>query len=136
MTDLDFKCDMTVRDYEIDMQGIVHHSVYINYLEHCRNTYVKTLGVDVHEYHNQGYDLVITSLEQNYKLPLRSGEHFYVTASMRREGRLKIVFDQEIRRKADDSLVLSATVISVCVNAQTGRPCMPEMLEQSLSIKN
>lgn len=129
MEQVDYKIYMQVRDYEIDMQGIVHHSVYINYLEHCRNTYVLNLGVDVHKYHEMGYDLVIVNLSQDYKSPLRPGDEFYVTAQIARDGKLKIVFEQEIRKKADDSLILTAKVVSICVNNKNGRPCMPEMLE-------
>ncbi|MCK4869480.1 MAG: acyl-CoA thioesterase [Gammaproteobacteria bacterium] len=125
----DYRCLLEVRDYEIDMQGIVHHSVYINYLEYCRNVYVRTLGVDIHEYHSMGYDLVIMSLEQNYKAPLHPGDKFYVTVRMSREGRLKIIFDQEIRLEKNDSLVLAAKAVSICVNAKTGKPCMPDVLE-------
>ena len=129
MDHFDYKCKLSVRDYEIDMQGIVHHSVYINYLEHCRNTYVLNLGVDIHTYHEMGYDLVVVHLAQDYKSPLRPGDEFYVTARMKREGKLKIIFDQEIRRAVDDSLILNAKVIVVCLNNKTGRPCMPDMLE-------
>lgn len=129
----DYKCYLKVRDYEIDMQGIVHHSVYINYLEHCRNTYVSTLGIDVHKYHELGYDLVIVHISQDYKSPLRPNDEFYVTAKMSRDGKLRIVFDQEIRRVVDDILVLKANVVSVCLNTKTGRPCMPDMLEGILT---
>jgi len=128
----DYHCELEVRDYEIDMQGIVHHSVYMNYLEHCRNGYVKTLGIDIHQYHKMGYDFVIASIEMNYKSPLFPGEQFIVTAKMRREGQLKIVFHQEIRRVIDNTLILTAKAVSVCINANTKRPCMPETLEDLL----
>ena len=132
MAQYDYKCDFMVRDYEIDMQGIVHHSVYINYLEHCRSMYILNLGIDVHKYHDIGYDLVVTHLAQDFKSPLRPKDEFYVTANIKREGKLKIIFDQEIRRTIDNSLILIAKVISVCLNNKTGKPCMPDILENSL----
>ena len=132
MAEWDFKCSLIVRDYEIDMQGIVHHSVYINYLEHCRALYVKAAGIDVHEYHQKGYDLVVISLMQEYKSSLYPGESFYVTVKASRQGKLKVIFTQEIRREKDDSLVLEATVVTICIEAKTRRPCMPSMLEEAL----
>ena len=132
MSSFDFKCHFQVRDYEIDMQGIVHHSVYINYLEHCRSEYVLGLGIDVHQYHEMGYDLVIVHLSQDYKLSLRPRDAFYVTVRMKREKKLKMIFEQEIRRTKDNALILNAAVVSACVNNKTGKPCMPEMLNAIL----
>ncbi len=129
MTEWDFKCEMAVRDYELDMQGIVHHSVYINYLEYCRSQYALSLGVNVHEIHRQGYDVVIIALDQEYKSSLFPGEVFYVTVKMAREGRLKMVFQQEIRRAQDDTLVLKAKVTAIWIEVATRKPCMPKMLE-------
>jgi acyl-CoA thioester hydrolase len=132
MQDNDFKYFIEVRDYEIDMHQIVHHSVYAKYLELCRNSFVRSVGIDVHKYHEMGYDLVIVHLGQNFKLPLRPNDKFYVTAKISREGALKVIFNQEIRRASDDALILDAKVISLCLNLKTGRPCMPEMLDKSL----
>ena len=129
MDQWDFKCSMSVRDYELDMQGIVHHSVYINYLEYCRSLYATSLGVDIHEYHRQGYDIVIIALDQEYKSSLFPGEAFYVTVKMTREGRLRMVFNQEIRREKDDSLVLKAKVTAIWIDLSNRKPCMPKMLE-------
>jgi len=129
MADYNYVWESEVRDYELDAQGIVNNSVYVNYLEQCRNKYVKTIGVDIHEFHKQGYNLVVSKLEINYKKPLSASQQFYVTASMRREGRLKTIFDQEIRVKKSNVLIVSALVTSLCVNIKTGKPSAPEILE-------
>ena len=38
--------EIAVRDYECDIQGIVNNSVYMNYCEHARHEYLKTVGID------------------------------------------------------------------------------------------
>lgn len=129
----DFSIDMQVRDYEIDMQGIVHHSVYINYLEHCRNTFVADKGICIHEYHARGFDIVLSEINQKYKYPLRPKDDFYVNCNMSLQGRLKVAFEQEIRRKIDDKLILSADVVCVCLDIKKGKPCMPDSLKIFLS---
>src|SRR3990172_7163270 len=113
-----YKWESIVRDYEIDMQGIVNHAVYINYLEVCRNNYARSLGIDVFDYHQQGYDLVIISMNVVYKQSLKCQDHFYVTAQMSQASRLKIDFDQEIR-KQDSTLVLLAKVTCVCIDTKS-----------------
>lgn len=132
MEKFNYKCSMQVRDYEIGMQGGVHHSTYVQYLEHCRNTYVRNIGIDVYQYHLVGYGFVIVHLSLDYKLSLFPNDKFYVTARMSREGKLRIIFDQEIRRESDNALVLTAKVVSICLNNKTGKPCMPEMLDTIL----
>jgi len=128
MTTWDLKTPLEVRDYEIDMQGIVHHSVYVNYLEYARSKLAKTKGIDVHQLHAQGFDIVVANLNIDYKSPLQPTTCFYVNTTMRQVGRLRLVFDQEIRRQPDDSLVLTATITCAILNLKTMRPCMPEIL--------
>ena len=128
MQEWDYRCDMEVRDYEIDMQGIVNHAIYVNYLEYCRAKYTRELGIDVYKLHEQGYDLVVANLQQSYKSSLRPAEEFYILARMRREGRLRVVFDQEIRRSKDDSLILTANVVVACIALKSGKPCAPDIL--------
>ena len=36
-----YSLEMTVRDYECDLQGVVNNAVYQNYLEHARHEYLK-----------------------------------------------------------------------------------------------
>ena len=56
-----FTFEMSVRDYECDMQGIVNNSVYQNYIEHVRHQYLKMVGIDFSEYARQGSNLLQVS---------------------------------------------------------------------------
>lgn len=38
--------EMSVRDYECDIQGIVNNGVYFNYFEHARHWYLHQIGID------------------------------------------------------------------------------------------
>lgn len=114
------KLELTVRDYECDLQGIVNNAVYLHYLEHARHTMLLKRGVDFADLHRQGIDLVVSRVEIDYKQWLTSGDRFVVTTGLHKEGHLRVIFTQRINRLADDKLVVQARVIGVGI--KEGRP--------------
>ena len=120
-----FTHEMSVRDYECDMQGIVNNSVYQNYIEHVRHEYLKQVGLDFSEYTRQGINLVVVRAELDYKYPLTSGDNFLVGINMHRESVLKFAVYQDIFRLPDYKPVLKAKIIVTALN-QRGRPEIPE----------
>ena len=123
-----FKINMSVRDYECDIQGIVNNAVYQNYLEHARHEYLKNVGVNFTELAKQGINLVVVRIELDYKLPLQSSDDFYVMVEMDRESKVKFAFKQSIFRSCDEKLMLTAKVIGTAL-AENGRPKIPGILE-------
>lgn len=112
--------ELTVRDYECDLQGIVNNAVYLNYLEHARHTFLLERQVDFAKLHTEGVDLVVSRIEIDYKLSLTSGDKFVIQSNLRREGFLRVIFDQEIFRLPDRKTVVKAKVIGV--GLRNGRP--------------
>ena len=121
-----FELEFIVRDYELDLQGIVNNSVYQNYLEHARHEYLITKNIDFAKLHQEGKDLIVSSIEINYKSPLKSRDRFIVTIRVYRDGHLRLVFEQFIYRLPDKKLVVSAKVTGVCL--MNGRPVKPESI--------
>lgn len=112
--------ELSVRDYECDLQGIVNNAVYLHYLEHARHSFLLEKNIDFAKLHTEGIDLIVSRIEIDYKLSLTSGEKFVINSSMHREGHLRVIFNQEIRRISDFKLVVKAKVIGVGV--RNGRP--------------
>ncbi len=129
MKDFDYQIELEVRDHECDIQGIVNNSVYQNYLEHCRHKFLNEIGLSFAEMHNQGIDAVVIRAEIDYKSPLRPGDSFIVQLKMAKQGRLRIIFRQEILRKADQKLMISARITTVLT--RNGKPISPESLEEA-----
>ena len=118
---------MEVRDYECDLQGIVNNSVYQNYLEHTRHTYIKSLGLDFAVLSEKGINLVVKRVEIDYQTPLKSGDEFTSVLKMERLSPLRFGFVQHIYRIPDNKLVIKALVVGTAIN-QRGRPELPDDL--------
>ncbi|MCI5162341.1 MAG: acyl-CoA thioesterase [Candidatus Electrothrix sp. AX5] len=123
--DFVFSLEMSVRDYECDLQGIVNNAVYQNYLEHTRHEYLKSIGIDFKEFADRGINLVVIRVELDYKFPLTSGDQFTVRLNFVKESKVKIAFLQNIYRLSDEKLILQGKVIGVALNGR-GRPFVPE----------
>jgi acyl-CoA thioester hydrolase len=132
MQDHHFEIELEVRDYECDLQGIVNNSVYQNYLEHCRHKFLHHVGLDFAELHNDGIDAVVIKAELEYKLPLRPADVFLVRLKMGKQGQLRIIFDQQILRKADNRMMVNARITTVLT--RNGRPVPPDMLENKFKV--
>jgi acyl-CoA thioester hydrolase len=127
-----FRLELQVRDYECDLQGIVNNAVYQNYLEHARHQYLRSRGLDFAELTALGVIIVVIRAELDYKQALRPGDHFTVSVTARRLGRLKLVFAQEIRRRLDNALMLQAQLTAVSLK-HGKRPYFPEELQKLCS---
>jgi acyl-CoA thioester hydrolase len=124
-----FSYEMSVRDYECDMQGIVNNSVYQNYLEHVRHEYLKEKGIDFNEYTRQGINLVVVRAELDYRSPLGSGDHFLVCLNLKRESALKFSFYQDIYRLPGMKTVVNAKITATALNRR-GRPEIPPEIDR------
>ena len=113
-----FTTQLQVRDYECDLQGIVNNAVYQHYLEHARHEYLNSKGLDFSELTALGVIIVVIRAELDYKQALRPGDRFSVSVSVKKLGRLKVVFEQEIRRLTDDELMLEAKITAVSLKEQ------------------
>jgi acyl-CoA thioester hydrolase len=130
MNDKLYRWDATVRDYEIDSQGIVNNATYVNYLEQARANYVRSLGIDFDEYEKAGYLFVVAALNIQYRAPLKATHEFYVTAKIAHYDEKYMSVEQEIRLKETNKLVAKSLVSIACMNRETGRASCPDMLKK------
>lgn len=125
--DYQYKLDFKVRDYECDLQGIVNNGVYMNYLEHARHEFLLDKGVDFAELAKNNINLVVVRAELDYKVPLQSGDNFWIGLNLEQSSKLRFDFLQDIYRAHDEKLVLKARVTGTSVN-ERGRPFVPEVI--------
>ena len=123
-----FRIEFQVRDYELDMQGIVNNGVYFNYLEHARHEYLLAKGVDFAALTRDGIHLVVIRSELDYKAPLKSGDRFVVEVRTERLSKVKFGFRQRVIRLVDEKVVLDGLVIGTALN-ERGRPYISPAIE-------
>ena len=109
-----FTLEMSVRDYELDSEGIVNNAVYLHYLEHTRHAFVKQEGIPFGSLTSVGLIPVVKQLEIEYNTPLGSGDVFDSRLWIERQGP-RFIFHQDIYRKSDSALVVNAVVTIACM---------------------
>ena len=122
-----FELALEVRDYELDLQGIVNNANYLHYYEHARHAFIRSRGLDFATLHESGIDPVVYRAEIDYREPLVSGDSFKVAVRARLEGRLKIVFEERILRASGREASSARFVVAL---VKDGRPIPrpPEVL--------
>jgi acyl-CoA thioester hydrolase len=118
-----FSTELTVRDYECDIQGVVNNANYLHYLEHSRHEFLISRGISFSALHDEGIDLTVTRVEIDYKYPLRSHDNFMIKISLHREGNVRLVFVQDIFRLPDEKPIVCARVTGVAT--RNGKPVKP-----------
>ena len=109
-----YTLEMETRDYECDIQGIVNNANYQHYLEATRHKWLQESGYSFRKWHDEGIDVVVSEINIKYKTPLRGQEAFISCLNLRRDG-ARFVFEQDIYRKEDMTLCVSATVTTVSI---------------------
>lgn len=113
-----FETEIKVRDYELDVEGIVNNANYLHYLELTRHEFCEQTGVSFIDMHNRGIDPVLRRVEIDYITPLRGGDKCLSRLNLKREG-AKFVFVQDLFRASDEAPVVHAIV--TCVTLKDGR---------------
>jgi len=127
-----FRIESKVRDYELDMQGIVNNGVYFNYLEHARHEYLLQQQIDFAALTEAGIHLVVIRSELDYKQSLRSGDRYVVEVSVERISKVKFGFRQRVIRLSDEKVCVEGLVIGTALN-QRGRPSIIPEIEALFS---
>lgn len=109
-----YKYEMKTRDYECDIQGVVNNANYQHYLEVTRHEFIQSVGQSFDDWHKKGIDVMVSKITINYRSPLHGCEEFISCLNLKRTG-ARYIFLQDIYRKSDEKLCVSAEVHCVCV---------------------
>ena len=120
---------MNVKIYyhDTDAAGVVYYANYLRYTEMARSEYLLSLGMDIHEHHNEGFYFAVVHAEISYKQSARLGDTIQVTTEVGELRGASLTMSHEIFR--GDTLLATAEVRLAHINSKS-RPCKlpPQML--------
>lgn len=107
-----FETSIDVRDYEIDVQGIVNNAQYLHYMEHTRHLFCQHVGYSFKQMHEHGCDPVLSRAEVDYISSLHSGDVMRSCLNISRQGP-RYVFHQDIYNQDGKPVVRAKIYIAV-----------------------
>ncbi|MCD6160893.1 MAG: acyl-CoA thioesterase [candidate division Zixibacteria bacterium] len=116
-----FKTSFQTRFYEVDLQGVVHHSVIIKYLEIGRVEYWKDIGVGYQDFLDSGLQYVVAKVECNYIKPLYFDRMITIMVRTSRVSRTSITYEYLIYNDSDECAIHAFTTL-VCIQAYKNKP--------------
>lgn len=115
-----FEIEIAVRDYEVDVEGIVNNANYLHYLEHTRHEFCNQAGLSFRDMHERGIDPVLTRVVIDYKTPLTLGDVMVSKLNIVRRGPL-FVFQQDIYRHDGTPVVFADVSVATLENGRLSR---------------
>jgi len=121
-----------VRYAETDQMGVVHHSIYPQYLEIARLNWLDSLGISYKSMEQQGIMLPVFELNLKYHKPITFDENIRIETRLRERPFVKIIFDYSLYNEQGDLVTTGHTVL-VFMDAQTRKPVRcPEYMLKAL----
>ena len=128
----EFKWRSSVRVYELDSQGIVNNSVYLDYFNHARIEFLNTFGINWFEESQKGFEFVLFESNLQYKYPLRLFDEFTITSSLKKIGKLILEVKQTLYNETESKVSAYGVNQIVCVNKHTGKPIYHKQVEDKI----
>ncbi len=110
-----FSVELGVRDYELDMFGVVNNSVYQNYFEHTRHLFLPGI---INDLTRRNETAVISEIKIKYKRSLRSQDRFMSNIRLKRKGNVRVIFLQDLFLKGTNEPVACGEVTCVFLNSK------------------
>ncbi len=116
---------------DTDAGGVVFYANYLKFFERARSEWLRERGLSQQEIlANKGLIFVVRRVHVEYAKPARLDDLLWISARPRREGRARLLFEQEARRASDSITLCRGLAEIVCVAADfRPRPLPQEMLE-------
>ncbi len=121
---------LEVRYAETDQMGVVHHAVYVVWMEAARVEFLKRAGVPYHELERSGVRLPVVELGVTYRAAAAFGEVVEVSCELERVTSRGAVFRYHVYR--DGRLLAEGFTRHVCTDPQGRAQAIPPSVRSVL----
>ena len=135
MGDFKFFCEARVRFCETDLQGILHHSKYLEYFEVGRVEYIRKLGLIENNDFAGPATITIVETKTTYMKPLRFDDplRIYVRVSEMRGARMN--YEYKIVNPKSDDVIATGYTMCATVDRKKFRPVrIPAIWKEKISL--
>jgi acyl-CoA thioester hydrolase len=114
-----FAHQVRVRYSEVDNQGVVYNSRYLEYVDHAITMWLRSLGLIYEDVRESQWDFALRHAEVDWITPARADEVLDVTIELMSSGNSSFKVLSEVRRPGEDAL-FRMRVIYVGLDPATG----------------
>jgi acyl-CoA thioester hydrolase len=118
--------EIRVRYAETDRMGLLHHANYLVYFEQARTELLRSQGLTYRDLEDQGFFLVITSVEVKYKSPAKYDDVLSIKTTVARTTPVRIDHTYEVT--CEGRLVAEAKTTLACVDRTGKLQALPDSL--------
>lgn len=117
-----YSLEYQVMYYDTDCGGVVHNLAYLRWVEECRSKMCAHLGINYTEMAKRGLHAVLVRTEVDYHAPAVLSDICRVNGILESVERSCMWVRIEVRRAADDKLLVSVRQRLALVQMPQGRP--------------
>jgi acyl-CoA thioester hydrolase len=115
-----------------DAGGVVYHAEYLRFLERARTEWLRHLGFD-HQALGRTHRIVfvVSAIAADFVKPAHLDDMVAVSVKLESLGKVRCVFEQEIRR--EDEVLVKSRVTVACLAVDSFKPAeIPEALRRKM----
>jgi acyl-CoA thioester hydrolase len=120
--------EIRVRYAETDRMGLLHHANYLVYFEQARTELLRSQGLTYRDIEDQGFFLVIISVEVKYRSPAKYDDVLSIKTTVARTTPVRIEHRYEVT--CDGRLVAEAKTTLACVDREGKLQGLPEWFRE------
>ena len=117
-----FHTSWRVRFDEVDLQGVVHHTRIVTYLEIARVEFWRQLGISYKNMRDEGYEFIINKIDVEYFNPLTFDEIIDIYVEVKSIKKASFILKYEIFNQQGERAIYAETGL-VCSRVGIGKPC-------------
>ncbi len=122
---------MKIRVYyeDTDFGGVVYYANYLRYMERSRTEYLRERGVDLLEYHKNGFLFAVIEAHLKYHRPAKYNDLLDVQSRITDQTSVTFTFETAIDNESHERLVTGAVKLACISTDGKARRIPKEVLD-------